>query len=319
MEHRQGRLADVSLELVQKGFELGKEINWKVAGLLVGSNVSGLAEEALTYGLDEVLLAEDPLLDDYCSQSYTKVVEAAVRENNPEVFLLGATTVGLDLGARLAARLRTGLSAHGLDLELTARGELRTIVPGWGGDIMAGISCPHRRPQMATVKPGTFDLPQPGQARGRIVPLKPVVESKDITYRVVEAGRDESRRQSSLDTAEIVVAGGWGVGSEENWRLIEDLASALGGAVGATRPPVDEGWAEEIQMIGTSGRTVRPKLYIGVALSGHMHHLVGVKKPGFMVGINQDRNAPIFSHCDLGLVGDFKEILPILIREIKSF
>ncbi|MBW2092557.1 MAG: electron transfer flavoprotein subunit alpha/FixB family protein, partial [Deltaproteobacteria bacterium] len=274
MEHRQGRLAEVSLELVWKAGELGRRISWKVAGVLVGSRVSALAEEILAYGLDEVLLAEDPLLEGYCSQSYAKVLEAAVREYQPEVFLLGGTAMGLDLGARLAARLRTGLSAHCVDLELNDQGELLAVVPGWGGSIMARISCSRTRPQMATVKPGTFDLPRPGRPQGRIVAFKPVVEKKDITYRVLEVGREESRR-SGIDKAEIVVAGGWGVGSAENWKLIQDLASSLGGAVGATRPPIDEGWAEEHQMIGTSGRTVRPKLYIGVALSGHMHHLVG--------------------------------------------
>ncbi|MBW2141176.1 MAG: electron transfer flavoprotein subunit alpha/FixB family protein [Deltaproteobacteria bacterium] len=286
--------------------------------MLVGDRVSSLAEEILIYGVDEVLLAQDPLLDGYCNQAYTRVIAAAVRENQPEVFLLGATTVGMDLGPRLAARLRTGLSAHCVDLELTAEGELLAVVPGWGGSIMARISCPRTRPQMAAVKPGIFDVPQPGQSKGRIVTLNAVVEKSDITYQVVEVGRDEVQ-QSGLDAAEVVVAGGWGVGDAENWKLIQDLASVMGGAVGATRPPVDEGWAEENQMIGTSGRTVRPKLYIGVALSGHMHHLVGIKKPDLMVGINQDRTAPIFSHCDIGLVGDFKEILPKLITAIKSF
>ncbi|MBW2060279.1 MAG: electron transfer flavoprotein subunit alpha/FixB family protein [Deltaproteobacteria bacterium] len=318
VEHRQGQLIEVGLELVQKALDLGRQAKWKVAAVLVGHHVSALAEEILTYGVNEVLMADDPLLKDYCNQAYAKTLATAVRHNQPEIFLLGATAMGMDLGPRLAAKLRTGLSAHCIDLELTDAGELLAVVPGWGGSIMAKISCLRTRPQMATVKPGVFDLPQSGQPRGRIITLDPVVDTKDITYRIVEVEREEVQ-QSDLDTAEVVVAGGWGVGAAENWKLIQDLASVLGGAVGATRPAVDEGWAEEKQMIGTSGRTVKPKLYIGVALSGHMHHMVGIKNPDLMVGINQDRTAPIFTHCDIGLVGDFKEILPKLITAIKPF
>lgn len=318
VEHRQGRIMEVSLELIGKSLESAKTVGWKVAAVLVGNDLSSLTKETLTYGVDEVLTADDPLLEQYCSQSYAKVLAAAVKRKAPEVMMLGATAVGADLGPRLAARLRTGLSAHCVDMELTGQGELLAVVPGWGGSVMARISCPRTRPQMATVKPGVFDLPESGEAKGRVIGLETELNEGDVTYRVLETVIEEAKG-SALDNAEVVVAGGWGVGSMDNWKLLEQLAASLGGAVAATRPPVDEGWAEENQMIGTSGRTIKPKLYIGVALSGHMHHLVGVKNPGLMVGINQDPDADIFEHCDLGLTGDFKEIIPELLKAIQQY
>lgn len=318
IETRQGNLAEVSLELLGKALELAEKTNWSVAAVLLGNRVSSLAEEMLSYGVDEVIVADDPLLEEYCNQVYTKVLHRLTLDSHPEVFLLGATALGVDLAPRLAARLRTGLSAHCIDLEMTNDGELLAVVPGWGGNVMAKISCPKSRPQMATVKPGVFDIPAPGSAKGQIISFETDLDEKDLTYKVVETFREESS-QSGLDSAEVVVAGGWGIGSEENWKLIEDLASALGGAVGATRPPIDEGWAEESQMIGTSGRTVKPKLYIGVGISGHMHHLVGIKNPGMMIGINSDQSAPIFDHCTLGIAGDFTKVVPHLIKEIKTY
>lgn len=317
VEHRQGRLVEVGLELIKKALDLRGPTGWKVAAVLLGHGISSLVEETLRYGVDEVLAADDPLLEEFCNQAYVRTLAEAAGKRRPEVLLLGATALGVDLAPRLAARLRTGLSAHCIDLELTDSGELLAVVPGWGGSVMARISCPGTRPQMATVKPGVFEMPRPGSPVGRTIHLKPVLDAKDIAYRVTAVYREEVR-QSGLDTADVVVSGGWGVGTAENWGLIRELASILGGAVGATRPPVDEGWADEHQMIGTSGRTVKPKLYIGVALSGHMHHLVGIKTPELMVGINKDPKAPIFDHCDLGLVGDFKEIVPALIKAVKE-
>jgi len=318
VEQRQGRIADVGLEILGKAAELRQSVQGKVAGVLVGSNLDALADQVLCYGVDEVLVADDPLLADYCNQAYVKAIEAAVKSWQPEIFLLGATAMGTDLAPRLAARLRTGLSAHCIDLHLTADGDLLSVVPGWGGNVMARVSCPRTRPQVATVMPGVFDLPEAGEARGRKISIETGLQQDDITYRTVEVRREETPK-GGLETAEVVVAGGWGVGTKADWRYIEELASVLNGAVGATRPPVDEGWAEEHGMIGQSGRTVRPRLYIGVGISGHMHHLVGLKNPELMVAINSDPNAAIFNHCHLGLVGDFKQIVPALIETIKSY
>ncbi|MBI4963207.1 MAG: electron transfer flavoprotein subunit alpha/FixB family protein [Desulfomonile tiedjei] len=318
IEQRQGRMAEVGLEILGKAAELGLSIGSKVAGVLVGSSLASLSDQVLSYGVDEVLVADNPLLTDYCNQAYVKVLEQAVSAWQPEILLLGATAMGTDLAPRLAARLRTGLSAHCIDLHLTAEGELLSVVPGWGGNVMARVSCPRTRPQVATVMPGVFSLPDATEARGRKISVETLIEPADITYRTVEVKREEAPK-GGLETAEVVVAGGWGVGTKADWRYIEELALVLNAAVGATRPPVDEGWAEEKQMIGQSGRTIRPRLYIGVGISGHMHHLVGLKDPELIVAINGDPNAAIFDHCHLALVGDFKEIVPALIEKIKSY
>jgi len=318
VEQRRGRIAEVGLEILSKAAELRQSIQWKVAGVLVGSQLDALADQVLCYGVDEVLMADDPLLADYCNETYVRALDGAVRAWQPKIFLLGATALGTDLAPRLAARLRTGLSAHCIDLHLTAEGGLLSVVPGWGGNVMARVSCPRTLPQVATVMPGVFDVPESGEAWGRRIAIETHLQPGDVTYRTVEVKREELP-QGGIETAEVVVAGGWGIGTKADWRNIEELASVLNGAVGATRPPVDEGWAEENRMIGQSGRTVRPKLYIGVGISGHMHHLVGLKSPELMVAINSDPNAAIFTHCHLGLVGDFKEIIPALIEKIRSY
>jgi electron transfer flavoprotein alpha subunit len=169
---------------------------------------------------------------------------------------------------------------------------------------------------MATVMPGVFDMPKEKNGTGRIIPLDVDLKPEDVTYQILKIER-EAVWEQRLEKSEVVVAGGWGVGSKVDWQWVEELASVLKGAVGATRPPVDEGWAKEDQMIGQSGRTVHPKLYIGIGISGEMHHMVGIKGAEMMVAINQDPQAPIFEQCDLGLVGDFKEIIPPLIEFIQ--
>lgn len=318
VEQRQRRLPEVGLEIIGRAIDLARPIGWKVAAVILGHGLEDPAREVLAYGVDEVLAVDHPLLEDYCNQAYVAALEPTVRSARPEVILLGATAIGTDLGPRLAARLRTGLSAHVIDLELTPLGGLLAVVPGWGGTVMARISCPRARPQMATVMPGVFPMPQPGEPHGRILVIEPDLSPEDVTYRIVEV---ETRppEPSELETARVVVAGGWGIGGPDGWQLVEDLADTLHGAVGATRPAVDESWADESQMIGTSGRRVKPKLYIGVALSGHAHHLVGLKNPDLAVAVNQDPGAPIFNHCDIGLVGDFREIVPALIEAIKAY
>ena len=317
-EQREGRLAEVGLELLGKALELAHPVGWKVASILVGNSINPYCQRLLSFGVDEVLVADHPLLSSYCSQSYAKVLEDWVRKYRPEVLLLGATAMGLDLGARLAARLRTGLSAHCIGLELSSENKLLAVVPGWGGNVLARVSSPYTQPQMATVMPGVFDMPKERDVTGQVIPLDVDLKPQDVTYRILEIN-SEAIQEDRLEKAEVVVAGGSGMGSKEDWRRVEELASVLKGAVGATRPPVDESWARENQMIGQSGRTVHPKLYIGVGISGQMHHMVGIKGVDLIVAINQDPQAPIFEQCDLGLVGDFREILPHLMRAIQTY
>lgn len=290
IEQREHHMAEVGFELLAKARSLARPVQWKVAALLIGYQLGPLAETVLSYGADEVLVADDFLLEHYCNQAYVKAVESAIRQYEPQVLLLGATAMGTDLAPRLAARLRTGLSAHCIDLDLTSEGQLLSVVPGWGGNIMACISCPRTRPQVATVMPGVFDMPQPGKAYGRIVSLQSQLKPEDLPCRIVETKREEVAK-SGIEKAEVVIAGGWGIGGKSDWNCIKDLAVALNGAVGATRPPVDEGWAEEKQMIGQSGRTVHPRLYIGIGISGHMHHLVGLKTTELTVAISATESA----------------------------
>jgi electron transfer flavoprotein alpha subunit len=316
-EQRQGRLAEVSLEAIGKAIDLTEQTRWEVGVVLIGHQLDTLSKQILSYGVQEVLVADEAMLANYCNQAYVKVLEDAVRKFQPEAVLMGATALGTDLAARLAARLRAGLSAHCVDLELNDKGDLFSIIPWLGGNSLCRVSCPSARPQMATVIPGLFQVPKKRGIQGSIIPLKIDIGEEDLSYHIIETKRAKGPK-SDLETAEVIVAGGWGIGNNNGWKMIENLAHHLNGTVGATRPAVDESWACEDQMIGTSGLTVRPKLYIGIALSGHPHHLVGVKEPGLTVGINIDPNAPIFESCDIGLVGDYQEIVQQMIKIINA-
>lgn len=316
-EQRQGALREVSLELLGKAREMADSVGTEVTAVLLGREVSGLAPALISAGADQVLLADHPDLEPYRLLPYTHVLTELIKEHQPEIFLIGATALGVELAPRLAARLRTGLSAHCIDLAINEDGLLLQMVPGWGGGVIATIICPDCRPQMATIMPGVMRPVQDPRRQGRVVQVEVSLPQADLGPKVLEVTRREPEGLP-LEKAEALVAGGWGVGSREKWTLVEELASVLDAAVGATRPPVDEGWAGEGQMIGQSGKTVRPKLYIGLGISGMMHHVVGMDQSGFVVAVNQDPQAAIFEVCDLGLVADLCEILPRLIAEIRK-
>jgi len=316
MEQRGGVLHDVGLELLGKARELADVAGGSVAALLLGDDVLPLAENLLTYGADTVLVADRPELEPYRLLPYTQVLTEACRSRKPDILLFGATSLGVELAPRLAARLRTGLSAHCIDLQLDADGHLLQMVPGWGGGVVATIKTPDHRPQMATVMPGVMKKPQPAARPGEVIQLS-LGEDLDVSGPRVLEVKQEEPQELPLETAEVVVAGGFGIGDQEGWKLLEELARLLGGAVGATRPPVDEGWASEEQMIGQSGKTVRPRLYIGVGISGMSHHVVGMDESEFVVAINKDPKAPFFEFADLALVGDYREIIPPFLEEIR--
>jgi electron transfer flavoprotein alpha subunit len=317
MEQRGGVLHDVGLELLGKARELAEVAGSTVAALLLGADVAGLADRVIAHGAGLVLVADHPGLEPYRLLPYTAVLARACREYQPSILLLGATAMGMELAPRLAARLHTGLSAHCIDLQLDADGHLLQMVPGWGGGVIATIKCPNHRPQMATVMPGVMQKCEPTPRSGQVIPLT-VAEDLDVSGpQVLEVHRQEPK-EMPLETADVVVAGGWGLGGPEGWQLVEELAGLLGGAVGATRPPVDAGWAREEQMIGQSGKTVRPRLYIGVGISGMSHHVVGMERSEFVVAINSDPQAPIFEVADMAVVGDYREILPPLLAELRQ-
>jgi electron transfer flavoprotein alpha subunit len=317
VEQRFGIVREVGLELLGKARELAECRRGNVTAVLLGDRIEGLSEELHAHGADRVLLAESPHLDPYRLMPYVSALDRACRMCDPDIFLFGATAMGVELAPRLAARLNTGLSAHCIDLAMGEDGILLQMVPGWGGGVVATIRCPEHRPQMATVMPGVMKKRKGYDARGEVERLE-VGDALDLSGPRVIGIRPEEAKGICLEGAEVVVAGGWGIGSREGWSLVEDLAEMLGGAVGATRPPADEGWAGEEQMIGQSGKTVRPRLYIGIGISGMMHHLVGMDESEYIIAINQDSNAPIFTCSDLAVVADYREILGPLVAEIRK-
>jgi len=316
-EQRGGVLHDVGLELLGKARELAAAADGAVAAVLLGADVLPRGQTLMEYGADKVLVADHPELEPYRLLPYTQILAEACRLHQPDIMLLGATSLGVELAPRLAARLETGLSAHCIDLQLDDDGNLLQMVPGWGGGVVATITCPDHRPQMATVMPGVMRKPQPAAGTGEIIRLE-IGEDLEVSGPWVLEVNQAETRELPLESAEVVVAGGFGIGGPEGWQLLEELARLLGGAVGATRPPVDEGWAAEEQMIGQSGKTVRPRLYIGVGISGMSHHLVGMDEAEIVVAINKDPKAELFKFADYALVGDYREIVPQLIEELKA-
>lgn len=317
-EQRQGVLQPVSLEILGRARELADRHKLVLEVLLLGHNVSGLARDLIAYGADRVYLVDDALLEHYSLDAYAGAIERLAREHRPDVLVLGHTAVGRDLAPMVAARLDTGLSAHVTGLEFDAEGLLRQIVPAFGGRGMCAILCPKHRPQMVTVRPGVLQRPARQEGReGQVVHVPLGLDPGAIRTRMLEVVAQTSD-VAPLTEAEIVVAGGAGMGDREGWGLIEELAEVLGAAVGGTRPPLDEGWIGQGQMIGQSGVTVRPNLYIGAGISGELQHTVGIRDAGVVVAINIDPKAAIFREADFGLVGDAREILPVLIAALRA-
>ena len=309
-------LHEVSLEILSKGREIADKIEGSLSAVLVGRGLTDLGKELVDFGADQVHLLEPPDSNFYPDRQMVEVLVEFVKEYDPDIFLLGATSIGTELAPKLAAKLKTGLSAHCIDLDINKEGHLLQIVPAFGGGVLATIVCPDQRPQMATISPGVMRVQKRESPNGKIlrreIPLKGEPQIK-----VLETLREEPM-EMPLEKAEVVIAGGWGLGGKEHWQMLEELAALLRGAVGATRPPVDEGWAREYQMIGQSGKTVRPKLYMGFGISGMMHHMVGIQDSDFIIAVNSDPDADIFKMCDFGVVGDLKEILPSLTKEIRE-
>lgn len=317
-EQREGKLADVSLEMLGGAKKLAGKTGEQVSAVLLGDKISGLVDELAAYGADKVYVADSPALGLYTNEAYAPVVASLVEKYKPSIFLIGGTAMGMDLAPRVAAKVSTGLSAHAVDVDIDKDGCMIAHVPSFGGSVMASIACAKHRPQMSTIPAGFLQKPAKQAGRKAIVEKVAAQASKALRTKVVEVFHDEPKARP-LNQADYVVAGGFGVGNKENWKMIESLASTMGASVGATRPACDEGWAKlEDQMIGQSGKTIRPKLYIGVGISGAMHHLIGIKDSKVIVSINSDDKAPINAASDYVAVGDFKQIVPALIAELKA-
>lgn len=315
--HRDGTIDPAVLELAGKAQSLAEMVQTPVEICILGHKLDKLATQLRNAGASTIRLVDDAALAVYSSALYARVLSDLAAQHKPQILLFGAGTRNAALAARVAARLETGLSAHCIDLKFEGKNLVQTV-PGFGGQLMANIVCPQRRPQIATVTAGVFQAIPRADLAAEIIHEKLPVPKDVRGAREVARAAIGTPGNGTLAGAETVVAGGFGVGSKKNWALIEDLAHALQGAVGATRPPVDEGWASLDQMIGASGKIVAPNLYVAVGISGMMHHTVGVHGAKTIVAINNDPKAPIFATADYGLVGDIKEIVPALISRLTK-
>ena len=354
-EQRQGVLMPTDFELISEGRKLADELGVKLCGLLLGDKVEGLAKELAGYGADEIIVCEHPLLKDYTTDAYAKVICDCVVEMKPEALLVGATNIGRDLAPRCAARLHTGLCADctHLDVEMTAykqflrenstlpeariegagtamvlgkphyvSRDLKMTRPAFGGHLMASIICPRFRPCMATVRPGVMKKAPFDQARAdAAVITKPQVklEASDIKTQVVETVK-EARKLVDLTGAEVIVSVGRGISKdvEGGIKLAQQLADVLGGVVGSSRACVDAGWITADHQVGQTGKTVRPRIYIALGISGAIQHKAGMSDSECIIAVNKNESAPIFEIADYGIVGDLFKVTPMLIEEFKA-
>ncbi len=321
IEQQAGCIAPVSLELLSKARELADQLRGQVYGLLLGSAVADLTTQIIQHGADTVLLADHPELATYRTLPYAKIATDLARERQPYIFLLGATPVGRDLAPRVASALRAGLTADCTALQLGAferKGEtyndlLYQIRPAFGGNIVATIVNPRMHPQMATVREGVIKLGEPDETRtGTIERIEPRFDERDLVLQVLE--RQVREPTCDLKGASIIVAGGAGVGSRENFQLIHDLAHTLGGEVAASRAAVDAGFISHEHQVGQTGVTVRPRLYIACGISGAVQHCAGMAQSSKIIAINTDPNAPIFQIAHYKIVGDLNQVIPWMIR-----
>ena len=325
IEQDGGKIADVSLELVSKASELAKTLGVKSAGVLIGANVKDLSDKVFSYGADVVYLIEDANLKDYTALPYTKIVTDIIKEYSPQIVLYGATITGRDIAPRIASELKVGLTADCTNLKIgdytSKEKEYKNILyqirPAFGGNIIATIVSPDHRPQMATVREGVMRLNSPDNTRkGTVIEIKPNVPKELFITEIIKKIKQE--KLVDLKAANIIVSGGMGVGTKENFNLIHDLARALGGVVGGSRAAVDAGFIPKDHQVGQTGTTVRPKLYVAVGISGQIQHLAGMCESSRIVAINSDPRAPIFNIAHYGIVGDLNEVVPKFIEVYKS-
>jgi electron transfer flavoprotein alpha subunit len=319
IETSEGKIKDVSLELLGEGRKLADQLGQQLAGILLGKEVSALAKDIFAAGADEVFLAEADELEHYNTDGYTAVITDLIQEHKPSVVLVGATNNGRDLGPRIAGRIGTGLTADCTDLGIDEEtGMVAWTRPAFGGNIMATILCPEHRPQMGTVRPSVFKKPLLDYERtGKITRVASNIKAVDIRTKLIEVVK-VCTTSCNLEEAEIIVAGGRGMCKPENFKLIEDLAEVLGASIGASRAAVDAGWIPHMHQVGQTGKTVGPKIYIACGISGAVQHLVGMSSSDVIIAINRDKDAPIFQVADYGTVGDVLEILPIMTEELRK-
>ncbi|MGA2325778.1 MAG: electron transfer flavoprotein subunit alpha/FixB family protein [Bryobacteraceae bacterium] len=320
-----GRIADVSLELLGKGRELAGILGVQLGAVVLASDAKAQAAKLFAHGADIVYAAEDARLARYTTIPYARVLTDAIRERKPEIVLYGATPLGRDLAPRVASALKTGLTADCTDLQIGSyesagrlyQQKLMQIRPAWGGNIIATIVSPDVLPEMATVREGVMHVPEPVEGRqGALVEIPVALDSECDFVTLLE--RHTQPRRVDLRSANIIVSGGYGMGSKKGFELIHELAAVLGAAVGGSRAAVDAGFVHADHQVGQTGTTVRPKLYVACGISGAVQHRAGMEESAKILAINRDSEAPIFQIAHYGIVGDVREVIPRLIKALKG-
>lgn len=323
-------LSGIAFELLGKAKELAKDLNTDVTAILLGSGIKGLADQLAEYGADKVIVVDDPELKEYRTEPYAHAVSSVINEYKPEIVLVGATAIGRDLGPRVSARVATGLTADCTVLEIgdfplnpipgqeQKHNQLLMTRPAFGGNTIATIACPDNRPQMATVRPGVMQKIDPVQgAKAEVIEYNPGFTPNNKYVEIMEVVKEISNTVDIMD-AKILVSGGRGVGSKENFQILQDLADAIGGTVSCSRAVVDNGWMPKELQVGQTGKTVRPNVYFAIGISGAIQHAAGMEESDIIVAINKDETAPIFDIADYGVVGDLNKIVPKLTEELKK-
>ncbi len=325
-------ISGISYELIGKAKELAKPLNTEVTAVLAGSGVKPLADSLAEYGADKVIVIDDPVLKDYRTEPYAHALASAINEFKPEIFLIGATAIGRDLGPTVSARVATGLTADCTMLEIgdfpltpvpgkeneQKHNQLLMTRPAFGGNTIATIACPDNRPQMATVRPGVMQKLEPKKgAKATVIEFNPGFKENDRYVTIKEVVKAVGDVADIMD-AKILVSGGRGVGSPENFKILEDLAEVLGGTVSCSRAVVDSGWKPKDLQVGQTGKTVRPNLYFAIGISGAIQHVAGMEESDIIIAINKDEDAPIFDVADYGIVGDLNKIVPELTAKLKA-
>ena len=323
-------ISGIALELLGKGKELAAKLETEVTAVLIGYNVKNLADKLAEYGADKVILVDDPELETYRTEPYAHALASVIEKYKPEIVLVGATAIGRDLGPTVSARVKTGLTADCTVLEIgdfplnaipgqeQKHNQLLMTRPAFGGNTIATIACPNFRPQMATVRPGVMQKAERVEgAQAVIEEFNPGFVPNNKYVEILDIVKAVSDVEDIMD-AKILVSGGRGVGSAENFKLLDDLAEALGGTVSCSRAVVDAGWKSKDLQVGQTGKTVRPHVYFAIGISGAIQHLAGMEESDIIIAINKDETAPIFDVADYGIVGDLNKILPALTEKIKE-
>ena len=317
-EQREGQLQKVSLELLGEGRKIADKLGSKLTALLIGNKVQNLVEDLSRHGADEVLVVDAPELEHYTTDGYTKAICELANAKKPNIIFIGATFIGRDLGPRVAARLETGLTADCTSLDVDVEsGDLLATRPAFGGNLLATIVCPDHRPQMATVRPGVFEKLPLGENDATVENVEIKFNSNDIRTKIVEIIK-EHKDIVDISEANVLVAGGRGIGSEENFKMLKELAEVMNGSIAASRAAVEKGWVDKDYQVGQTGKTVRPNIYVACGISGAIQHAAGMQDSDMIIAINKDANAPIMKIADYAIVGDVNKVVPEFIAQLKA-